>query len=103
MTIVAKVEIPSRNSNEKKRKMMLCQKQVKEKEQELKARIEREAKLSQDEKTELKSQAVALKKAGNELYLSGANTEAIDKYNEALDTCPLDFKEDRFVVCRAHS
>ncbi len=36
MTIVAKVEIPSRNSNEKKRKMMLCQKQVKEKEQELK-------------------------------------------------------------------
>ena len=69
-----------------------------QKEQELKARIVREGKLTQDEKTELKSQAVALKKSGNELYLSGANTEAIDKYNEALDTCPLDFKEDRAML-----
>ena len=69
-----------------------------QKEQELQARIEREGKLSQDEKTELKSQAVELKKAGNELYLSGANTEAIEKYNEALDTCPLDFKEDRSML-----
>merc|ERR1712029_446460 len=48
--------------------------------------------------TEFKSQAVELKKAGNELYLSGANTEAIEKYNEALDTCPLDFKEDRAML-----
>ena len=69
-----------------------------QKEQELQARIEREGKLSQDEKTEFKSQAVELKKAGNELYLSGANTEAIEKYNEALDTCPLDFKEDRSML-----
>ena len=69
-----------------------------QKEQELKARIVREGKLTQDEKTELKSQAVALKKAGNDLYVSGANTEAFEKYCEALDTCPLDFKEDRAIL-----
>ena len=69
-----------------------------QKEQELKERIEREDKLSDEEKTELKNQAVALKKTGNELYLAGDNTEAIDKYDQALNTCPLVFKEDRAML-----
>ena len=64
----------------------------------LQLRTNREEKLTEDEKNELKSKAVALKKAGNDLYVSGANTEAFEKYCEALDTCPLDFKEDRAIL-----
>ena len=67
-------------------------------EQLLKERTEREEKLSEDEKLELKSKAVELKKEGNALYLSGDNAEAISKYDKALDTCPLIYKEDRAML-----
>ena len=61
-------------------------------EQQLKERLEREEKLTPEEKESLKSKAVDLKKAGNELYLAGENSEAVKKYTEALETCPLSFK-----------
>ena len=67
-------------------------------EQLLKERTEREEKLSDEEKLELKSKSVELKKEGNALYLSGDNNEAISKYDEALDTCPLVYKEDRAML-----
>lgn len=39
-----------------------------------------------------------LKKSGNELYLAGENLEAIKKYDQALETCPLLYKEDRAIL-----
>jgi tetratricopeptide (TPR) repeat protein len=39
-----------------------------------------------------------LKKAGNELYLTGENHEATLKYNLGLEICPLCFKEDRAIL-----
>ncbi len=45
----------------------------------------------------LKSEAAALKKEGNELYGSDRSEEAIDKYTEALEKCPLSFQEERAV------
>ncbi len=46
----------------------------------------------------LKSKALGLKKEGNELYASDSCEEAVAKYKEALDTCPLAFKDDRAVL-----
>jgi len=67
-------------------------------EQKLKERIELEAKLSEEEKLEKKKGALDLKKTGNELYLSGDNLEAVKTYDQALDMCPLCFKEDRAIL-----
>merc|ERR1711935_537154 len=68
------------------------------KEQKLKERIESEAKLSDEEKSEKKKEALDLKKTGNELYLAGENIEAVKNYDQALDICPLSFKEDRAIL-----
>ena len=32
------------------------------------------------------------------MYLAGDNTEAVKKYDEALEICPLCFKEDRAIL-----
>jgi len=68
------------------------------KEQKLKERIESEAKLSDEEISEKKKEALDLKKTGNELYLAGENIEAVKNYDQALDICPLSFKEDRAIL-----
>ena len=46
---------------------------------------------------DLLSQATALKNEGNDLYLKEENDSACQKYSQALDTCPLEFKEERAV------
>ncbi len=45
----------------------------------------------------MRTLAQQIKKAGNELYLKRESVEAVEKYTEALDTCPLCFKDDRAV------
>merc|ERR1711971_1006887 len=68
------------------------------KDQKLKERIELEEKLSEEEKLNRKKEALDFKKTGNELYLAGENVEAVQNYNQALDICPLSFKEDRAIL-----
>merc|ERR1712107_208324 len=68
------------------------------KEQKLKERLEHEASMTDEEKSAKKSQALDLKKQGNEFYLAGDNLEAIRAYDEALEICPLYFKEDRAIL-----
>ena len=67
-------------------------------EQKLKERLEHEASMTDEEKSAKKSQALDLKKQGNEFYLAGDNLEAIRVYDEALEICPLNFKEDRAIL-----
>ena len=67
-------------------------------EQKLKERLELEASMTDEEKSAKKSQALDLKKQGNEFYLAGDNLEAIRVYEEALEICPLYFKEDRAIL-----
>ena len=54
--------------------------------------------MTDEEKSAKKSQALDLKKQGNEFYLAGDNLEAIRVYDEALEICPLSFKEDRAIL-----
>ena len=54
--------------------------------------------MTDEEKSAKKSQALDLKKQGNEFYLAGDNLEAIRVYDEALEICPLYFKEDRAIL-----
>ena len=54
--------------------------------------------MTDEEKSAKKSQALDLKKQGNEFYLAGDNLEAIRVYDEALEICPLCFKEDRAIL-----
>ena len=54
--------------------------------------------MTDEEKSAKKSQALDLKKQGNEFYLAGDNLEAIRVYEEALEICPLNFKEDRAIL-----
>ena len=67
-------------------------------EQALKEREEAESKLTADELDERRTRAKNLKKEGNDLYLASENSDAKLKYNEALDICPLQFKEDRAIL-----
>jgi len=60
-------------------------------------RREEEDRLSQDEKQDRRSRGMALKKEGNDFYLAGENAQAITKYEEALELCPLIYDEDRAV------
>merc|ERR1719412_2025896 len=69
-----------------------------EKEQKLKERLEFEASMTEDEKSDRKSQAQELKKKGNEFYLAGENENAINQYNQGLEICPLCFSEDRSIL-----
>ena len=84
-------ETEEKNENSEDEKVDL----VDLKEQKLKERIEFEEKLSPEEKEVKKSEALNVKKLGNELYLEGKNSEAIENYDKALEMCPLLFKEDR--------
>lgn len=68
------------------------------KEQKLKERLELEDKMSPEDKEKNRTEAQELKKSGNDFYLSGANNEAIEKYDQALDLCPLQFKQDRSIL-----
>ena len=61
-------------------------------EQKLKERLKFEASMTEDEKSDRKSQAQDLKKKGNEFYLAGENEDAINHYNQALEMCPLCFR-----------
>eukprot|EP00095_Tigriopus_kingsejongensis_P001839 maker-scaffold10_size831480-snap-gene-7.20 protein:Tk01839 transcript:maker-scaffold10_size831480-snap-gene-7.20-mRNA-1 annotation:"tetratricopeptide repeat protein 1" len=63
-----------------------------------KLRQERENQMTDQEREENQNQALELKKSGNEFFLAGANEEAVEKYSEALDLCPLCFSEDRAVL-----
>ena len=54
--------------------------------------------MTEDEKSDRKSQAQDLKKQGNEFYLAGENEAAINQYNQALEICPLCFSEDRSIL-----
>ncbi len=46
---------------------------------------------------ELKSCALSLKKEGNDLYASDQSEEAVLKYTEAMDKCPLCFEGERAI------
>ena len=46
----------------------------------------------------MREESQVLKKDGNQLYLTGSNEEAVEKYSLALDVCPLVFKDDRAVL-----
>ena len=46
---------------------------------------------------QLRKEAEVLKKEGNALYVEKDNESAIQKYTEALEVCPLTFKDDRAV------
>merc|ERR1712088_992591 len=54
--------------------------------------------MTEDEKSDRKSQAQDLKKKGNEFYLAGENENAINQYNQGLEICPLCFSEDRSIL-----
>jgi len=68
------------------------------KDQKLKERIELEEKLSEEERLNRKEEALDFKKIGNDLYLAGENVEAAQNYDQALDICPLCYKEDRAIL-----
>ena len=61
-------------------------------------RLEFEASMTEDEKSDRKSQAQDLKKNGNSFYLAGQNEEAIKQYEQALEICPLSFKNDLAIL-----
>ena len=61
-------------------------------------RLEFEASMTENEKSDRKSQAQDLKKIGNSLYLAGQNEEAIKQYEHALEICPLSFKDDLAIL-----
>ena len=54
--------------------------------------------MTEDEKSDRKSQAQELKKKGNQFYLAGENEDAINQYNQGLEICPLCFSEDRSIL-----
>ena len=47
---------------------------------------------------ERRQDALNMKKSANDLYVSSQHKEAIAKYTEALDLCPLCFTEDRAIL-----
>ena len=61
-------------------------------------RLEFEASMTENEKFDRKSQAQDLKKKGNSFYLAGENEEAIKQYEQALEICPLSFKDDLAIL-----
>jgi len=63
----------------------------------LKKRREIEEQLSQESKQEFKEKAENLKKMGNECYGSENYEEAIEKFTEALNICPLCFSNERAI------
>jgi len=68
------------------------------KSEELQRRKEAEDRLSEETKQERRQDALNMKKSANDLYVSSQHKEAIAKYTEALDLCPLCFSEDRAIL-----
>lgn len=68
------------------------------KEEELKRRQESEDRLSDEIKQERRQDARNMKESGNKLINKNENNEAITIYTEALNVCPLCFKEDRSIL-----
>merc|ERR1712038_658674 len=66
--------------------------------EELQRRKEAEDRLSEETKQERRQDALNIKKSANDLYVSSQHREAIAKYTEALDLCPLCFPEDRAIL-----
>ncbi|KAJ6827844.1 uncharacterized protein M6B38_365295 [Iris pallida] len=63
--------------------------------------VERERKeetMSDEEVMKRKSSAAALKREGNEAFFSGSMEEAISRYTEALEECPLRMRKERMVL-----
>merc|ERR1719414_831094 len=67
------------------------------KKEQIQKRKESEDQLSTDIKQEHREKAMGLKKLGNDLYLNKKYEEAIAKFNEALNICPLCFSEDQAI------
>jgi tetratricopeptide (TPR) repeat protein len=63
--------------------------------EELKIREEEENILSEEAKQERREDAKGMRESANKLYLNSQYEEAIQGYTQALDRCPLCFKEDR--------
>ena len=63
--------------------------------EELKIREEEENSLSEEVKQQRREDAKYMKESANKLYANSQHEEAIKGYTEALDRCPLCFKEDR--------
>ncbi|XP_067935922.1 tetratricopeptide repeat protein 1-like [Watersipora subatra] len=64
----------------------------------LQERAEREDKLSDQEKMELRNNAQVLKDAGNDQFRQQLYVEAVSSYTEALSICPLCFAKDRAIM-----
>ncbi|XP_011296729.1 tetratricopeptide repeat protein 1 [Fopius arisanus] len=59
---------------------------------------DREVSLSEEEKEKLKAEAEELKNEGNSHFKSSEYREAMRKYTQALQTCPLKFEKDRAIL-----
>ncbi|XP_008545805.1 tetratricopeptide repeat protein 1 [Microplitis demolitor] len=59
---------------------------------------DREIDLTDEEKENLKAEAEALKNEGNNLFKSSNYNDAMVKYTQALQTCPLAYPEDRAIL-----
>jgi len=66
-------------------------------EDELKLREEAEARLSPEDLEARHKESLELKTSANQRYVSNEFEEAVSIYSEALDKCPLKFKEDRAI------
>ncbi|XP_063989541.1 tetratricopeptide repeat protein 1 [Diachasmimorpha longicaudata] len=62
------------------------------------ALADREISLSEEEKEKLKTEAEELKNEGNSLFKSSEFREAMVKYTQALQTCPLAYTTDRAIL-----
>lgn len=64
----------------------------------LKARQEAEGRLSEEELSDRKRESMELKAEANQKYVASQLEEAISIYTQALEVCPLRFKEDRAIL-----
>ena len=61
-------------------------------------RVKRERLMTEQELREKEGLAAVLKQEGNKKFLSGEIENAVMKYSEALDLCPMELKKERIVL-----
>ncbi|XP_011864928.1 PREDICTED: tetratricopeptide repeat protein 1 [Vollenhovia emeryi] len=59
---------------------------------------DRDLLLTESEREALKCQAESLKQVGNDLFKSGEYVQAISRYTQGLQTCPLAFSNERSIL-----